>query len=68
MPSNLPKTSDAIVLLPGIMGSELVDSDGKVVWGMKLGLLVKQAVLGNVFARIALRPDGAGAHRARGRW
>jgi pimeloyl-ACP methyl ester carboxylesterase len=56
--SGLPRTSDAIVLLPGIMGSELVDRDGKVVWGMKLGLLIRQAVFHNALARLALPEDG----------
>jgi len=29
-----PKTLNAIILVPGIMGSELVDQSGKVVWGL----------------------------------
>jgi hypothetical protein len=54
----LAKCSDAIVLLPGIMGSELVDSGGNVVWGMKFGLLARQVALGDVFSRLALPPGG----------
>jgi hypothetical protein len=29
-----PRSSDAIVVIPGIMGSELADSDGKILWGL----------------------------------
>ena len=32
-------THDAVVVLPGVMGSELVDGDGKVQWGLKPALL-----------------------------
>lgn len=46
------------MLLPGIMGSELVDAGGRVVWGMRLGLLARQVFLGDTLARLALPPDG----------
>jgi alpha-beta hydrolase superfamily lysophospholipase len=39
------------------MGSELVDRHNKVVWGMKLALVIRQAVLHDALARIAL-PEG----------
>src|SRR5690242_3840099 len=36
-----PVSTDAVVVVPGIMGSELVDNDGKVQWGLKPGLLAR---------------------------
>ena len=49
------RTSDAVIYLPGIMGSELVDAKGKVVWGMKPSLFFRQAAFGAVLDRLALR-------------
>jgi len=34
-----PASTDAVVVVPGIMGSELVDSEGRVVWGIKPSIL-----------------------------
>lgn len=31
--------SDAVIVVPGIMGSELRDGDGRVVWGLTVGAL-----------------------------
>jgi hypothetical protein len=57
-------TSDAVIYLPGIMGSELVDADGKVLWGMKPSLLFRQAAFGNVMeALIPRQNDGIRASR-----
>jgi pimeloyl-ACP methyl ester carboxylesterase len=57
-------TSDAIIYLPGIMGSELVDAQDNVVWGLKPSLIFRQALFGNVLDRLALRPsDGIRASR-----
>jgi len=53
------RCSDAIVFVPGVLGSELVDGDGAVVWGMNPRLVLRQAALGDVLARIALPPDGS---------
>jgi pimeloyl-ACP methyl ester carboxylesterase len=53
------KTSDAVIYLPGIMGSELVDADGKVAWGMRPRILARQLVFRDVMQRIKYRPgDG----------
>jgi hypothetical protein len=48
-----PRTSNAVIVVPGIMGSELVDSDGDVVWGLKPSLFAKAWVTG---ALSRLRP------------
>jgi hypothetical protein len=53
----LPRTSDAVVLVPGIMGSELVNASGTVVWGMRLRLLARQALMKDVLDRLALPVD-----------
>ena len=47
-----------MILVPGIMGSELIDREGRVVWGMSLGLLARQGILGKSVARIALPAGG----------
>lgn len=49
-------TSDAVIYLPGIMGSELVDADGKVVWGMRPRLLARQALFHDVMERLKPAP------------
>ena len=36
-----PVTADAVLVVPGIMGSELVDADGNTQWGLKPGLLAR---------------------------
>lgn len=59
MATGAAATSDAIIYLPGIMGSELVDADGKVRWGARLGVGVRQVFLRDVFERLEPRPgDG----------
>jgi pimeloyl-ACP methyl ester carboxylesterase len=50
-------TSDAVIYLPGIMGSELVDANGAIVWGMKPSLLFRQALFGTVLSRLIPKPD-----------
>lgn len=51
---------DVVVVLPGIMGSELVDADGTVVWGTSMGTLVKGVLTrGRSIKRLQL-PDGIG--------
>lgn len=59
----LDRCSDAIIFVPGVMGSELVDRHGVVVWGMSLRLVLRQAALGDALARIALPADGIRASR-----
>jgi hypothetical protein len=56
-PPGLVRTPDAVVLIPGVMGSELAGPDGKVVWGMKLSLIIRQAILHDALSRIALPAD-----------
>lgn len=47
-----------VVLLPGIMGSELRDGDGKPVWGTALGTLVKGVLTrGSAIKRLRLPDD-----------
>ena len=36
-----PPAQNAVMVVPGIMGSELVDANGDVAWGLKPSLLVK---------------------------
>ena len=48
--------SDAIVLIPGIMGSELRDGEGKVVWGLRPKVLFRQLRTGDVISRLRLPP------------
>lgn len=50
-------TSDAVLYLPGIMGSELVDARDTVVWGMSPGLLARQLIFRDVMSRLVPRPD-----------
>jgi hypothetical protein len=38
---NLPRCRDAVVVVPGIMGSELCDANGDVVCGLKPNVLAK---------------------------
>lgn len=58
MPEGAPLdrlVTDAVVLLPGIMGSELVDAAGSVVWGMKLSMA--RAFLSHVYEGVAVTSD-----------
>jgi len=49
-----------IVIVPGIMGSRLVDADGNEIWGTGAGTIIKSIVrLGRNFDRLRL-PDGIG--------
>lgn len=50
-------TSDAIIYLPGIMGSELVDANGDVVWGARLGKFVRHLFFRDVLERIEPSAD-----------
>jgi pimeloyl-ACP methyl ester carboxylesterase len=53
-----------VIYLPGIMGSELADDRGEVVWGMKPSLVAREAIFGNVLRRLIPRP-GDGIHATR---
>lgn len=51
---------DVVVVLPGVMGSELRDKDGRVVWGTSMGSVVKGVLTrGKAIKRLRL-PDGIG--------
>jgi pimeloyl-ACP methyl ester carboxylesterase len=52
-------TTDAIVFLPGIMGSELRDRDGTLIWGLQPSLLFRNRRLRDVIGRLAFH-DGEG--------
>lgn len=57
-------TSDAVIYLPGIMGSELVNADGKVVWGASAGPLFRQLFFRDALDRLIPTPgDGIRATR-----
>ena len=47
-------TPDALVLLPGIMGSELFDREGRLVWGLRPSLLFRGRRLRTIIDRLAL--------------
>jgi hypothetical protein len=51
---------DVVVVIPGIMGSELADADGRPVWSVSVGALVHAiSTLGRSVRSLAL-PDGIG--------
>ena len=60
-----PRITDAVVVVPGIMGSELVDADGKIRWGLKPSLLANAWVTGNLEALHVTEADIAGGGRLR---
>ena len=47
---------DAVMLVPGILGSELVDDRGKVVWGLSPGVITSTFLLGNV-SKLKVHPS-----------
>lgn len=47
---------DAVMLVPGILGSELVDDRGKVVWGLSPRVIASTFVLGDV-SRLKVHPS-----------
>ena len=49
-------TADAVIYLPGIMGSELRIGQ-KVVWGAKLGRILRQVFFRDVFEQLEPKPD-----------
>lgn len=52
--------NDVVVVLPGVMGSELRDRDGHEVWGTSLGSLVEGVLTGGRAARRLQLPAGIG--------
>ncbi|WP_280310291.1 esterase/lipase family protein [Nocardia abscessus] len=59
---------DAVLIVPGIMGSELVDTDtGKLLWGMKPGLLARMWMAPDQALKpLAVAANGPGSVRPRG--
>jgi pimeloyl-ACP methyl ester carboxylesterase len=53
------RTPDGVIFLPGIMGSELKDARGDVVWGLRPSLVFRQIQLGDVLARLKLDEDAS---------
>jgi hypothetical protein len=50
---NEPRTPDAVILVPGIAGSELIDpKTDDLVWGLRLKLLERILLTGEVFDRL----------------
>jgi pimeloyl-ACP methyl ester carboxylesterase len=50
-------------LLPGIMGTELLDADGRVVWGLKPSFLFRPGKVRDTISRLGrLREDGHDLH------
>jgi pimeloyl-ACP methyl ester carboxylesterase len=59
MDAREPKCEDAVVFLPGLMGSSLVDANKKLVWGFKPGLLAEIIARGKPLDRLRLPADGS---------
>jgi hypothetical protein len=59
----IPVTTDAVVVVPGIMGSELVDEDGEVRWGLKPLLLAKAWLTRRLDVLRVTEADQAGGRR-----
>lgn len=60
MPSRISgrMSRDLVVVIPGIMGSSLADKDGKEVWGLRAGTILKALVkLGSSLDKLTLPPD-----------
>jgi hypothetical protein len=61
----IPVTTDAVVVVPGIMGSELVDETGEVCWGLKPLLLAKAWRTKRLDVLRVTEADQAGGRRLR---
>jgi hypothetical protein len=60
-----PACKDAVVVVPGIMGSELVDSDGRVRWGLEPTVLARAWVTRQLDVLHVTEDDVAGKARLR---
>ncbi len=48
-----PRCRDAVIVVPGILGSELIDpSSGEVIWGLEPKALAKTLISGSTFDRL----------------
>jgi Lecithin:cholesterol acyltransferase len=61
--SGRPASTDAVVVVPGIMGSELVDSEGRVVWGLKPSVLASAWITQQIDVLHVTEDDLAGKRR-----
>lgn len=59
---NPRRITDAIIVLPGIMGSELIDpaAGDKIVWGMKLSMT--RAFLAHMYRGVTVTPEEREGH------
>lgn len=53
----VPTCIDAVIVLPGIMGSELVDRDGTVQWGLRPSLLATAWLTGRLDSLVVTDED-----------
>jgi hypothetical protein len=60
-----PRMTDAVIVVPGIMGSELVNAKGTVVWGMSGRVLGKAWLNGKMDALRVTEDELAGNSRLR---
>jgi hypothetical protein len=58
-------TFDAVVVVPGIMGSELVDADGEVIWGLSPKVLAKAWLTARMNGLLVSEADLEGRPRLR---
>jgi hypothetical protein len=63
--NGMPTCMDAVVVVPGIMGSELIDRDGHVRWGLKASVLGKAWLNGQLDVLRVTDDDLAGKGRLR---
>jgi pimeloyl-ACP methyl ester carboxylesterase len=59
MSAGEPRCEDAIVFLPGLLGSSLIDANRKVVWGFSPRLLAQAIISGKPLDRLRLPTDGS---------
>jgi pimeloyl-ACP methyl ester carboxylesterase len=57
-----PRSLDAVLILPGIMGSELHDGDGSLLWGLSPRALV-DAYRGDLLERLTVTDDDLSGRR-----
>lgn len=61
----LQRTADAVIVVPGIMGSELVDETGTVQWGLRPSLLGRAWLTRSMDVLNVTDDDAAGGRRLR---
>jgi pimeloyl-ACP methyl ester carboxylesterase len=59
-----PPSTDLVVVLPGITGSTLVDAEGRLVWGLSAGSLMRTLFSRGESLRRLRLPDGIGDNPA----